>query len=109
MQVKELLERARARITPAASWTQKTSARNAAGQAAPVWSVEAVCWCSTGAIRRELNDEGVFRATLEIQAINMLRKANENKIYFLSDFNDTHTHEEVLQAFDRAIEYASSH
>ncbi len=96
---KEILTEARSLITDPDNWTQGSYAKDAEGVAVSIWSNKATCWCALGALY-SFNED----ALLDIPAdtLNTLRP------HILSQgivtFNDNHTHEEVLAAFDKAIE-----
>ena len=95
--VKELPIAARKKIEKPENWTQNYSAKDVDGSAVYVCSPEAVCWCTLGAIRAVSDDRG----DLVEAACNKLYDVLDDS--FITIFNDTHTHEEVLALFDRAI------
>lgn len=110
-QVIDLLTAARQRITDPKHWTMLVTARDAAGFRRPPTSPEAVCWCAIGAIVAELYikhppvNVSCFLTPKAVRVRNtvvsvLTRSMGDDTI---GDFNDTHTHEEVLAAFDRAI------
>ncbi len=94
----ETLKAARDLISDPAKWTQGELARDADGEQVPPLDDNATCWCSIGAMRKVCGPkanfyDGAFR-----------------RLYFkvpskgaVSEFNDTHTHAEVLALFDAAI------
>ena len=93
MNTHEILKAARAKIERPECWTQESLRRDACGQ--PCGRREAVCWCSMGAIYDTTLlgvADGAFSALKSVCGDN------------IADFNDTHTHAEVLEAFDKAIE-----
>jgi hypothetical protein len=95
--VLETLEAARKLITPEDAWIQGKMACDAAGNICSDVSPQAVQFCSMGAIENAAGDSSsAFRETLYAvmdKACGMRYEA----------FNDTHTHAEVLAAFDVAI------
>lgn len=95
---KQILIEARAKIADPEHWTQGAFARNYTGSPCPARSGTAVRWCAVGAVLVFSYEEGLRQSrAAELAA---LHDAMERDI---ADFNDTHTHEEVIAAFDRAI------
>jgi hypothetical protein len=93
----ETLKAARALITDPAKWTQGAQARDKRGQPFSTHNDNAVCWCALGAIEKVADpySEEAY------EAAKKLRSISPNGT--VSDFNDTHTHVEVLALFDAAI------
>lgn len=96
MTPKEILIAARQKITPPQCWTQGAASRDATGKQAMIGDV-AVSWCLIGAVR-EVSYSGELDSADD--AIAMMREAAQGSV---ADFNDTHTHQEVLALFDKAI------
>ncbi|MCQ8277956.1 hypothetical protein NFI95_05790 [Acetobacteraceae bacterium KSS8] len=94
-EIRETLIKARDLIAVPERWTQRSYARTAAGATIGPKELPAVCWCSSGAILRTENSWPRRFAAEEV-----LGAAMGDSIVF---FNDTHTHAEVIAAFDRAI------
>jgi hypothetical protein len=95
----EILKAARAKIEKPECWTQDFYARSASGKKVVARSPAAVCWCSYGAL------QSVMKAKLlPIEIVLLLERPMHGCI---ADFNDTHTHAEVLAAFDAAIDLAA--
>jgi len=96
MNTVEILKAARQVISDAKSWTQGTFARDANGKVASIRFGD--CFCSVGAIAK-VTDRNLVepcpRAVIE--ALGVRSHAE------LARFNDSHTHSEVLDLFDRAI------
>lgn len=95
----EILIEARKLIEKPENWTQGVDARDSRGIAVDYDHGGAVCWCAAGAISRigKMSDAvGDAERTMRL-AIGF---------GFISSFNDSRTHAEVLAAFDRAIEAA---
>ena len=93
--VLETLEAARKLITPEAAWTKGWYARDGAGNNVYASDDGAVCWCMWGAIgkvegKRYADDWAwtLFRRVLGFSPVG---------------YNDSRTHQEVLDAFDAAI------
>lgn len=104
MKPSEVLRRARARIEKPENWCQKYYAVNEQGMAVAPESKEACSWCSEGAL---LTIAGMSfnerrRTLLYLDAVTGLSTLGAGH------FNDTHTHAEVLDLFDRAIALAES-
>lgn len=98
MNTHEILKAARAKIERPECWTQDVFARDRSGDCVHVLSPNAVCWCSVGACKAVVvADFNYFCAALDALADAMGTPE-------VADFNDTHTHAEVLGAFDKAIE-----
>lgn len=101
MKVSGLLRRARDVISSPKSWTQGSYARTSQGQEVDVDDLGATCFCSLGAICKA----SVFYSAGDVpvllcEAKNALSGAMGGGI---SKFNDAHTHEEVMAAWDQAI------
>jgi hypothetical protein len=91
------LKAARQLISDPAKWTQGEVARDKSGKGLDhALSGGAVCWCSLGAIRKVVENYDDFD-----EAYDILR--DKGKIKQIANFNDTHTHAEVLALFDAAI------
>jgi hypothetical protein len=101
-QVRELLIAARKLIEQPEHWTKGHYARDARG--APVLPIdsEAVCWCTVGALGRADQERDTNEVYLNTRMVLL-----EHMQPCLSEFNDNHTHAEVLAAFDKAIAAAS--
>jgi hypothetical protein len=97
--VTDILVRARKLIEKPENWTQEHYARNVAGEQTSTQAADAVCWCAIGAVLRA-DDTYPYSEAVGI-ASDLLRDAMG---MHPADFNDSHTHPEVLAAFDRAIE-----
>ena len=102
-QVVKLLKDARNLIAKRENWTQDDFAKTADGNGVYSKSDEAVCWCSLGALTKSSPpDEDKQIKNL---AKLLLSEAMDSPI---TTFNDSHTHEEVLAAWDKAIELAKA-
>lgn len=92
---KDILIEARALISDPKRWTQGSWAKNARG-----WDVfyndpSAVCFCASSALRRSCN-------LLELEtAWGILAREMDGGV---APFNDSHTHAEVMDAFQKAID-----
>lgn len=94
----EILIKARELISVPERWTQETMARTPLGDECPIDSDEASCWCAWGAISRVSTGD-------YYEAYSLITEMAD---YGVVNFNDTHTHAEVLGLFDRAIAAAST-
>lgn len=105
MDTVQILKEARALIADEKNWTQDSFARNSAGETTEPADDEAVCYCAIGALAKvaRLSPECNLPAEnlVEEEAL-MLGWIN------VPEFNDNHTHAEVLALFDRAIARAES-
>ena len=87
------------------NWVQNALATDKDGCAGvDVNDDDAFCFCSIGAMMRTLENKPLRNSVAFNEgynlAINILNKVMNNCI---PDFNDTHTHEEVIAKFDEAI------
>jgi hypothetical protein len=98
----EILLSAAFALTPEENWTKEALGRTATG--APVWESDedAVCWCLLGAFQLVRKDSGMDD-TAYYDAKDYFEKACGQG---LVNFNNTHTHAEVLDALYRAAEIA---
>lgn len=85
----EKLIAARALIEDPSHWCQGSGALNASGESVPTRSAEAVCWCAQGACWACDANESPLR---DIPGV-----------YNLPHYNDTRTHQDVLDLFTYAI------
>lgn len=99
MKVSERLIAAKAIITDPSKWTQGYYGRTDDGEIIEADRPEAVCFCSIGALHRvgQFNWHSEQTDPAEVY----LNGATDNN--WIVDFNDTHTHEEVMQVWDKAI------
>lgn len=95
--IKEVLIAARKKIEKPENWTQGTGAKDIEGRYADADSPEAVCWCSMGALYAVTAS---MPGTYYNQAYEALRDVINDSIAM---FNDTHSHADVIEIFDKAI------
>jgi hypothetical protein len=95
MNALEVLKAARERIAVPERWTQGCAARTSSGEPRFTGDPDAARWCAIGSIFHD--HPYLTAATDAYAAVVDVVKGN------LSEFNDSHTHSEVLAAFDRAI------
>jgi hypothetical protein len=93
----ETLKAARQLISDPAKWTQGAQSRDKLGHPYAFDTDKAVCWCALGAIERVAGRYSSER----FEASTKLRSISPKGLVI--DFNDTHTHAEVLALFDAAI------
>ncbi len=101
MKTNELLIEARRLIEKPENWLQRTYARDTDGTPVPDTDPSACRFCSKGALYA-----AAFRNRVDEDEEDKASKALDAAVGgrpFVK-FNDTHTHAEVLAAFDRAIE-----
>jgi hypothetical protein len=102
MTTKEVLKKAKEKIEQ--GWCQHVIAKDREGTKVPADSPEAIQWCSVGAIASIYAKQDVFITfTPEYNLILKVLKTES-----LAEWNDRpkRTIEEVLAAFDKAIELA---
>lgn len=97
--VKELLIEARKLIEKPENWTQGTFARDKNQKEVGSWESGAVCFCTIGALKHAFQ-EGVG-GDIYYEAYDALYNSIDRMN--VPKYNDSHTHEEVLAMFDRAI------
>ncbi len=103
----ELLTSARNLIADPEHWTQRAFARDGFGNSIGPTADSACSWCSLGALTKSFGNIWWPESHCEPleQAIGQLHPDN---LMSLADFNDSHTHQEVLAVFDKAIENANN-
>jgi hypothetical protein len=95
------LRAARALIEDPKHWTQGSYGLDSSGHGVSTRRInEAVCFCSWGALVR-VGIDVIGGRSAEERYLDM-GMGNRG----VGNFNDTHTHAEVLAAFDKAIELA---
>ena len=105
MKISDVLIKAKTLIQDPESWTQGVSARDILYEPVPATSRDAVCFCTYGAVARAL---GLENSTYYHEVARPLKKACAaiSGSSMVTEYNDTHTHPEVLALFDKAIELA---
>lgn len=95
---KQTLEAARALIADKAHWTQGSVSMDMLDRVRHPRHPAACRWCATGAVvKAAAGSNYVFERCLG--ALHMSLVGFQS----IESFNDTHTHDEVLQLFDAAI------
>ena len=106
MSAYETLTAARSLIANPESWTQGVYARDEKGKQTGVWDANAVCLCSIGAIAKAANSHLANPIPHPVKSV--LEKCGIKNCIDLVSFNDSHTHEQVIALFDRAIATAET-
>lgn len=95
-----ILRHARDLITPPEAWTQQRYARDAKGGFVSVFSKHAVAFDLESAILRQII---LIRGASEVFCEKIVAEVLGVAPNELTQFNDTHTHGEVLKALDDSI------
>lgn len=104
MKTSEFLRSAKALIDSPEKWTTEFTARNNSGACVNEYSPDAVCFCSIGALYRQAPISGL--PCIPQDSWRYFHNATEGaELHF---YNDTHTHAEVMLAWDKAIALAES-
>lgn len=98
-----ILKRAKALIDTPEKLSKYSYAKDKNGYNCSGTSKKAVAFCMHGAIFRACM--GLPRQ-VERDAEDALAEANELTLLKITAFSDTHTHDEIMQAYDKAIAYA---
>lgn len=106
---KEILQKARKLITEPGSWIQGHYAQDANGKLVDEESEDATCYCSSGALsaaacpRGQTEQELVESQPYRYRARATLEAYMDGNVIAFND-REGRTHEQVLAAFDKAIE-----
>lgn len=95
-----ILRHARDLITPPEAWTRQRYARDVKGNFVSVYSKHAVAFDMESAILRQII---LIRGASEVFCEKIVAEVLGIGVNDLTQFNDTHTHAEVLQALDDSI------
>lgn len=107
MNTVQILKDARALIADEKSWTRGAYAFDERGKKQVCPNQHSVCFCSVGALARAARvSPGDIERSEVVGAI--LSVGNFEEVGHLVEFNDSHSHAEVLALFDRAIARAES-
>lgn len=102
-----VLEQARELIADEQHWCQGADARDSRGRIVDIGVPRAQAWCALGAIGHicvARNLGGGFQLTALIAVAEEAGIYLEDPVYrTVPAYNDTHTHGEVLELFDRTI------
>lgn len=97
MNALEVLKEARKLIETPTQWTQNTLARDVNGHATDLFSGDAVCYCAVGAIETVNGGNAGYEAHIALGA------TVSKKLCSFAEYNDTHSHAEVLAVWDETI------
>ena len=102
MRTSEVLRQARKLIEKPESWTQRVRARDANGFETGALAPTAAAWCSDGALGAVCcrDEQKTWFEDMRTAQTHLDRAAGSQNFV---EFNDTHTHAEVLDLFDQAI------
>lgn len=99
MTVLEGLKATRKRIANPGNWTQGVMARDSQGERCDVSSEQAYCFCLAGAASASIRFQHDYLRVFDALNVFAIKAGSRH----VADFNDSHTHEEVLALIDRAI------
>lgn len=99
MKQSEILIKAKGLIDTPEKWTQGEFARSEKGLSVQPTSPRATCFCSVGAIRK-IGSRGCGGVHISYDLLSGVMGGS------VINFNDTHTHAEVMAAWDEAIKIA---
>jgi hypothetical protein len=105
METLDVLKKARALLGEGPHrWTKGSLARTADGELCYPEDAGATCFCAMGAMAFVTGTSWRGGADGYVEARDVVERVVDGSI---ARFNDTHTYEEVLALFDKAIEAAS--
>lgn len=88
-------------------WTQKSKARDKDGQVTGESSPAAYSRCSIGSLQHARDKAGASMKQYHDAMFHLANVINPESLDYpyevISEFNDTHTHAEVMNAYDKAI------
>lgn len=93
----EIVKKAKAQISDPQHWCKFVCARDGSGNSVGIVNNNAVSWCIVGALIKITFDSDVT----PLHKMNAYCHKKHN--IGLGEFNDLHTHEEVLALFDEFI------
>jgi hypothetical protein len=97
-QAKDTILKVIALIENSEAWTQGASARNKKGTRVSPYSQRACRWCTLGALDKVTADHDSW-----MEATRRIREAMRSDMgVSISEFNDNHTHAEVLALLRKA-------
>ena len=97
----EVLKKAKKKIAKKKNWCQEVMARDKDGNPTKYHVGESVKFCAMGAIHRVCYEHKMEWLDTSLDAIDLL--AEQTGTNDMIEYNDTHTHKEVLAVFDKAI------
>jgi len=98
----EILTAARSLISKPENWTQGEYARDSSGERVSEHDQDAVCFCTIGALLKAEHALNIYISAFARNhpSINYLKTFLNGSV---ADYNDSSTHAEVLELFDKAI------
>lgn len=111
LSTKDFLQQTKALIDDESKWAVGTLARDAKGNPANVDDDTATCFCTLGAVRKlsynALHDKHnpYSLSNTRNLAVSLLQEQMDDNIPYFNDHND---HDDVMNAFDRAIAKAEA-
>lgn len=105
MDTVQILKDARALIADEKNWTRNAFARDSKGNEVTPDKEDATCFCAIGALSRVVQQPPYYDLPGERLLGDEAWISGEIGV---AEFNDAHTHEDVLALFDRAIARAES-
>lgn len=98
------LEAGKAKIVDPKNWTTELFARDSEGRDADVMSDKAVCFCSDGALMAAVGlDWSCYNSPYGVAYRALCDETDGSGII---NYNDSHTHAEVMEVWDKAIQQA---
>lgn len=98
------LKSGKAKIADPKNWTTDEYARDKNGRDVSCTSAEATCFCSVGALANVMNVHSEHENRVQWECIKQLNACSDGDTIY--DYNDSHTHAEVMEVWDRAIQKA---
>lgn len=108
MKTSELLQQAKLLIATPETWTTRSYAKDNEGNSCSDLDEDACSFCSSGAINRASRNAGSFlfnKAEHHLQTVTRDKVGDNINCSYLA-YNDRHTHAEVMELWDQAIELA---
>lgn len=99
----QILIEGRELISDPKRWTQGQTALDASMQCVFPNSQKAVCWCSLGALAKVIDVDSSELLADHVNAHDARHELSNAMGERVWAFNDRHTHEQVLAAWDQAI------
>ena len=99
-----ILVMAKAKIKDPKCWTTTITARDSHGDPVMSQSSEAVRWCVLGALMAVTHRGDRDRLMAEMALENAIKNLSGHYSRNIAKFNDEHTHAEIMELFDTAIE-----
>jgi len=96
----EVLKKARNLISKPENWTQGYAARNKLGAPVHIYSEDANCFCAVGAVGRAVHELELNSKERDVLLLSYFDPVLHTSV---AEFNDSNTHNKVLELFDKAI------